>query len=305
MGIWQRWRPAGRVVGLEWRGDSLAAVACHEADGVTQVKDLSVLKFGDAGELAGWAKSQQLKGARCRAVLGVDHYQLLLVEPPDVPAPELRNALRWRLKDMLQMPVEEAVIDYFPLPENGTRGKQKMVYVAAAEKRHIIALAEAARRAEMKLISVDINELAVRNLARRLMCDTGAERGVAVVRLRAGGASVYFYRGGDLYFARNLSLHYGGGLFDEVPGENLALELQRSMDYYERQMGQVPPAVIYVCGEQVFEDKINQDLRGNLAVQVQYLDPGALASLPEAAGAELGQSCLVALGVALSPAQGA
>ena len=297
-GILSRFTRQGPQVGLELLADGAVALSAQERNGV-QTADHLELFSGRALDLTHWSRANQLKGAGCRAVLGFEQYQLLLVEPPDVPAAEMKNALRWRLKDLLNMPLDEAVIDIFELPDDGTRSNKKMLYVAAAEKSRILELADSLRRADLRLLSVDINELALRNLAHKILCDNESERGLALVRLRQGGGSVCLYKGGNLYFARNIALDYGAGLFDDLPEDTLALELQRSMDYYERQMGQASPAVVYICGDNVLEDKLSPGLRANVAAQVQYLDPAAVAVMPDTVTSELRQSALAALGAVL------
>ena len=85
-------------------------------------------------------------------------------------------------------------------------------------------------------------------------------------------------------------------LLDDLPEDALALELQRSLDYYERQMHQTPPSAVYICGTNVSEDKVGQVLRSSLAVPVQFLDPASALGLPEPADGALLQTCLAALG---------
>lgn len=103
-----------------------------------------------------------------------------------------------------------------------------------------------------------------------------------------------------MYLARSFSLNYNGGLLDALPEESLALELQRSLDYYERQMGQAPPAVIYVCGEHVSEDKVGEVLKASLAPRVQWLNPElAVQVAPDEMDDPLAQQCIAAIGAAL------
>src|SRR5690606_37785755 len=73
----------------------------------------------------------QLAGSECNAVLAPRDYNLYLVEAPNVEQAEMRAAVRWKIKDMLDMPVDEAVVDVFPLPEDAFQGRNRMVYVVA------------------------------------------------------------------------------------------------------------------------------------------------------------------------------
>src|SRR5690606_31362999 len=54
--------------------------------------------------------------ARCTTLMGPNDYQLLLVEAPDVEATELRAAIRWRIKDLIDFHIDDAVIDVVEIP---------------------------------------------------------------------------------------------------------------------------------------------------------------------------------------------
>lgn len=291
------------IVGLEFQADGLAIVAQKEKNGMPTVSKVAYLPYERGVPtkqiLKTWVQNNDLAKVPCNVVLAHDSYQIMLVEPPEVTESELRNAIRWRLKDLLTMPVEQAAIDVFFLPEDGTRSKKRMVYVVAAESEKIKEVAELVNYSGLSLESIDIGELAIRNIISRLFCDDNSARGVAVARVRQGSGSVYIYRQGSMYLARTFSIDYNGGLMDDLPEDALALELQRSLDYYERQMGQAPPSVVYLCGDNVTEEKIGATFKASLASQVQLLDPGAVVWLDTGIDTEVVHQCLGALGGAL------
>lgn len=303
----------GTTVGIELQNDGMALAVQEPHTGreaeagsptgtrLVAVDYLPYEKNVATGQLLkNWVADRRLTNAVCHIVLGADTYQILLVEPPDVPDEELRGAIRWRLKDLLSIPVDQAALEVFALPADGSRGNKKMVYVVACESKKIKSIIEMVADAGLVLDSIDINELALRNLVLRLLPPEQAERGVAVARIRSGAGSVYIYRTGNLYLGRSFSLNYNGGLLDALPEESLALELQRSLDYYERQMGQAPPAVIYVCGEHVSQDKIGDVLKASLAPRVQWLNPAlAVQVTQDDQDDQVAQQCVAAIGAAL------
>lgn len=305
---WGLFKKNSAVVGIELQSDGMAVVAQQRTDSVPRVTHMAFLAYTDGvsaeEQLKDWVVQSGLMHARCFVTLASDQYQILLVEPPDVPEEELRNAIRWRLKDLITIPVAQAAIDVFMLPEDGTRSNQKMVYVVAAHEDNIKKLITLVEHGGLQLLAIDIGELAIRNLANAVMCDGTTERSVAVTRIRRGGGSVYIYKQGNMYLARSFALDYKAGLLDDLPEENLALELQRSVDYYERQMRQAPPAVIYICGENILEDKLGSVLKASLGIQIQLLDPTAVVTLAEGVDFSLSQRCLGAIGVAIRQEQG-
>lgn len=202
----------------------------------------------------------------CHVVLRPADYQLLLVDAPDVPEEEMREAIRWRIKDLLSIPLPDAVIDIFNLPADANRSGKRMLYVVVADLATIHHVMGVVKSAGLKLSSIDISELAMRNLT----LFSEQERAVAVARLSEGRGSVSIFRNGDLYLSRQFQLSYNAGLLDDLPDDVLALEIQRSLDYFERQMGQAPPAYIYICGTNVSDDKITQNLRRSLNIPIQF-----------------------------------
>lgn len=209
-----------------------------------------------------------LQRVASNVVMGAGNYQLILGEAPKVPQEELAEALRWRIKDLVQFPIAEAVVDAFFLPEDSARGSSRMAYAVVAQRKFIEAQVSAAKTAGLELRNIDIPELVLRNLA-ETCCDT--KRGVALVKLQQGGGSLQIIRDGNLYLSRQFSLAYNAGLLDDLPGDALVLELQRSLDYFERQMRQVPPSHVYLCGENVTADKITAEIRNSLAVSIHPL----------------------------------
>lgn len=187
----------------------------------------------------GWA------GAPAVVVLPIDQYQVFQVERPEgIEDSELADALKWKLKDFLDFSPSDAVSDVFSFPEDASRGRGPLVNVVAARKSLVQELVALADGAGLELVRVDIAELALRNLASRM--DT-ANRGVALVHLRERYGQMVVCRGDTLYLSRRLDVSYDD-LRDAGRQENavqsLALEIQRSMDYFESQLGQVPPATI-------------------------------------------------------------
>ena len=288
------------LVGLEVSEQGIAFAYVDDADGKAQLRTCDMLMASDGqlpkDQFCDRIQQLNLMGARCNVVLPAGSYNLLLVEAPNVADGELRDAIRFRVKDMLSFPLEEALIDVFPLPADSSRSGRKMVYVVAAKEadvRDIMALVE---QAELKLTSVDISEMALRNITERL--DIG-QRGVAMVRLLQGQATLALLREGSLYLSRQFDLPYNAGLFDELPEDQLVLELQRSLDYYERQMGQVPPGNIYLCGDNVSADKISDNFNASVSADVTALELTDALLSSDSVDESVMQLCVSAIGGAL------
>src|SRR5579859_3279881 len=68
----------------------------------------SVKSEPSAGGLERIAREKHLDRYRRALLLRPGDYQLLMVDAPAVPADEVKSAIRWSVKDMLDYPVENA-----------------------------------------------------------------------------------------------------------------------------------------------------------------------------------------------------
>ena len=300
---WPKKNKTTEFVGLELREDGIAIAHCQKVDYGHLLKHVDFLSAEISSSnhkmLGDYVKNNGLHKLPCNVVLAQGQYQLLVVDAPDVPDAEMRSALRWKIKDLVSTPLDDAAIEFFRLPEDGAHSRKNMVYVVIAEMTRLKSIIELIKSTDLNLLSIDINELVLRNLASSLIDPQFEGRGVAIARLRQGRGSVSLFKQGNLYLSRQFDLDYQAGLLEDLPIDILALELQRSLDYYERQMGQAAPGVVYVCGDGVTEDKISSQLRASLASSIQYLDVTAIFGVPEAVDSMVLQQCLGAIGGSL------
>jgi MSHA biogenesis protein MshI len=185
--------------------------------------------------LAPLSSSRELSRAAVSAVLGTEDYQLVQVEAPDVQPDEMREAIRWQLKDIIGFPVSEAVVDVFQVPEQARYVESRMVFAIAARSEAVRRVVELVRPRVRGFDVIDIPEMCLRNLSSLLPED---EQGVALVVLGEGFAQLTLTCQGVLYLTRRIELDRRSEAVAEEGGtppvvSALALELQRSLDYYE------------------------------------------------------------------------
>ena len=151
--------------------------------------------------LAKLVKDMDLEDKQCSFVLNRKDYNLHLVEAPEVEANELRSAVRWKIKDLLDMKVEDAAIDVFQVPADAYRGRD-MVYVVAALKSKIRSIVDMVTDSGLELAVIDIPELAMLNLSRHYVEDVN---GVAFMDLRRNGSTMNITRNGELFLTRRVN----------------------------------------------------------------------------------------------------
>lgn len=184
------------------------------------------------------AKELQAARYQCTTMLAPDEYQLLSVDAPNVPPDELKVAVRWRLKDMLDYHVDDATIDVLDVPvEKNGAARNHMMYVVAARNQTIQERQDLFGNARIPLSVIDIPEMVQRNIS-ALLEEEG--RGLAFLSFDAHGGLLTVTYGGEMYLARRIELtlpqleQAGQGqrvaYFDRI-----TLELQRSFDHFDRQ----------------------------------------------------------------------
>ncbi len=215
----------------------------HYAHGVmdgTQnvVKCCGTQAFADDKELERRTKELGFDRYQCVTVLASSDYQLLLVEAPNVPAAELRNAARWRVKDMLDYAVDQATIDVLDIPPDPAgASRSHSLYAVAARNEVIQSCMDRFSHARIPLTVIDIEETAQRNIAALL---EPRDRGVALLYVGKSQVLLTVNFRGELYLARRIDvgleelekLAQGGS--DDAKNRIL-LEVQRSFDHLERQ----------------------------------------------------------------------
>jgi len=240
----------------------------------------------------------QLKRARCTTLLDESEYSLLLTEAPDVKPEELRTALRWRVKDLIDFHINDATLDAFELP--GSDGnKAREMYAVAARNEAIRRRADALQDAGINLEVIDIPEMAQRNLAALLPEDA---QGVALLSFTNRGGLLTISRQGDLYLSRALDvgldhLQQSGeltGYFDRV-----VLEIQRSLDYFESHFRQSPVQHLVLTPAGAHLPGLLDHLRNNLSVSVAVMNLAELVEMGSGVPLELEGPCLFTLGAAL------
>lgn len=193
---------------------------------------------GNPASVARAAREMRMASHRCSTLLDLNDYQMLVVEAPNVPPDELKAAMRWRVKDMLDYHIDDATIDVLDIPpdRNGPARGHSMYAVAARNEviRKNVALCD---EAKIPLEVIDIPEMAQRNIANFL---EQPGRGVALLSFDEWGGLLTVSFEGELYLSRHLDVSWrdlAGAGADMLQNffERITLELQRSIDHLERQ----------------------------------------------------------------------
>jgi len=269
-----------------------------------------------ATQLTALAGKYQLDAADCTSLMDGNQSTLLLVEAPEVDPAELKAAVRWRIKDLIDFHVDDAVIDVFDI--EGQRGRTKMMYVVVARIATVQEHINLLENAHVNLGIIDIAELAQRNVAALLPED---QNGVALLHLTARGGLLTLTRQGSLFLARTIEFgteqlaatlspaqDHEFTLDEEEGGppaalrrlmDSIVLEIQRSLDYYESHFGLPPVSGLVVAPLAQPVPGLAGYLGGNLGLPVRTLDLNTVLDCAQTLSDELQARCLPAIGAAL------
>lgn len=251
--------------------------------------------------LARLRKDYDLGGYECLSVMELGSYHLHLVEAPDVQPSELRAAIRWRIKDLIDFHIDDAVIDVFEVANQKAAGSNRMMYAVVARTSAVKQRIDQLTRAEINLTVIDIPELALRNLARLLPEDVG---GVATLYLHRDAGLITITRQATLYLSRRIDTGIADltGIDAEQQKrrfDNIIVEIQRSLDYYESHFSQPAVANVVISPLPEALGTFTEYLNQQLDLQVREMDLNQLIDVPEQMDKEKQGACLLAVGAAL------
>jgi MSHA biogenesis protein MshI len=240
--------PGWMAIALRPQHVSLAHVLPGSAGGRPRLAVLECVareRGTDADALARLRRSFSLQRYRCTALLDHGAYQFVQVNAPSVAADEMKAAMRWAVKDSLDFPADDALIDVLTVPADGAPpGRPPLAFAVAARRDKVAAAVQAFQRAKLRLKVLDITETAQRNVA-ALFEEAG--RGLALLAFHEHGGLLSFTRDGELFASRHIDIPAGTlALADDadVPRrdalfERIGLEVQRSLDNFDRQFSQI------------------------------------------------------------------
>lgn len=224
--------------------------------------------------------TNQLQNADCYGVLSLEDYRLILIEKPKVAENEMGEATKWLVKDLIDFPIEEAVIDFFPAPNRA--GQAEKMYVVVARMQWLSLIADMVAKAGLNFKSLNVAALALRNIFSSMHI--------------IGNSAVFLMRNKDqyyilvikdqlIYLERKLELssqnELDAQMFESFCNE-LVNELQHSIDFYQNRDKTIPVKIFLdpLLGK---NQKLVQFIETTLSLQVEVLDTSKLLHeiLPE------------------------
>ena len=211
----------------------------------------------------------ELEGNAC-LVLNEAQSQVVQIDKPSLPANEMNSALKWQIKDLVSISPNNMVVDYYDAPL--LAGGKERINVVCAPLNELKTLVETTEQGAVKISEITTQEFAFAKLlapqddANLLVCQQPNEEIVLIIVKQQ-----------KIFFQRRLRgfSQIGAKSVEELSFsiiDDIGLEIQRSTDYFERQLKQAPIKAIKVLLPIALENIFVEKLAENSIVPVSLLE---------------------------------
>ncbi len=196
-----------KLVGLRIGSSQLAAALVHNNGSAELLQlarsplDSGVIVGGEVRDPEGLARSlraffreHKLPSESVRVGISNNRIGVRMLEVPVIDDPvQFENALRFRMQEVLPIPIAEAVVDHVVLDDKPNADGKLRVLVVFAHKDLVDGYVDACRRAGLKLAGIDLDAFALlRALSEPSAVDAATDKRTAVVAVAIGHERTIF-----------------------------------------------------------------------------------------------------------------
>lgn len=304
------WRKPDNLSAVGIAGDVAGtAIAVIEGAAAQRPRVLLCAQLDEpATSLPLFCKEHGLQNAACVDVLPPASYGFLQIDVQGLKQDERRETARWQIREFIDYPAEEAVLDLIEVPVAGNEESFR-TFAVAAPREMLKERIKLFKQLALHLKVIDIPEFALRNL---LELYQNEPRGLGLLWVRADNSLLIITRGETFFFSRLINCgmnQLAEGAPTDASGflserlqtqlDGIVLEIQRSLDYCEGnfRLPPVPKIMVSMCGNE--SQEILDYLDHNLQAAVVPTDLREVLDLPLEIDPSMANDCLLALGAAL------
>lgn len=233
---------------VSFKKNELSILCLDSVEDSYKVLLLEKLKFDDLSSLSlilkGMSAQYQFNQMPFDWLLDPDDYQLNLIESMPVPEAEFEKALTWRVRSLINYPIEEAVLEYFELPAKKNTPNSPLIGTVTAQKSRLNATISMFKDCGLSLVKIDIPELAMVKLTDSYELD---EKSTAFLYFYDSFVILNISNRKTLYFTRRITITRVNG--NDIDFEALSLEILRFFDFYRSQWRLSSPTRILVASD--------------------------------------------------------
>jgi MSHA biogenesis protein MshI len=272
------------------------AVACSSNSTNPKITTCSFTPCKDNSQikqcLTGIVLKNNLKKMNCNLVLHPSQYRLTLVNTPNVPQIEYKNAIRWQIKDIINYPLEDAAVEVFY--SDDLQKRPKKIYAIAAQRSFLQNTVNTIQECQLKPIAIDIHEFSIRNLITNLAPENGP---IGFLDIDNTSCLLVIIQQNCIRFVRQIPV----GL-KQLKANNYSIltsELQRSFKYCSTELKQEIPIKFFMPPSMDIDAEITQNIAKNLDKEVSTLNLQKILHFTTPTSQETEMHCWAAVGGAL------
>lgn len=241
--------------------------------------------------LAKIVDKHNLTKTACNWVLHPDYYRLTLLNTPNLPPSEHKNAVRWQIKEVINYPLEDVAVDIF-YPEEIGKNPNK-IFVITAQHSFLQDIVNIIQECGLLPIAIDIREFAVRNLIADI---AKQDEAIGFLSITNDNCLMVFVKQHRIQFVRHIPINLKS---IQANHSILITELQRSFNYCQSELKQEIPIRFLISPDTDLSQEITQDIAKNLNKEISKFSLQKTVNFKLPITQQIESSCWVAVGGAL------
>jgi len=246
--------------------DDLVYLAVSELGKTNNYKIKHLIQLPLNGPALGeFVLANKLKRYPVYLVLGGKQIVTRVINIPNLPRNELKQALKWEVTKYIPIPVEELIFDYEVLDQVSTpTDTQLRIMIIAARKQYIENYCDILAKINLKPMIVDIEGVVLKNLYSCLE-NTKDNTSVCCIYLDEHRGVFSFLNNKKLFFVHNVDWE------QEIILNRLSSEYQRVNNYLQRQL-QIPNTTdLYIFGPLV-DETLYKNIKAEFDLNVKWVN---------------------------------
>lgn len=189
--------------------------------------------------LARMVREHDLVAAKTTIVIPANRIQSTQIESSELPEGDIQTTLPWKMKELINIPPQDMVCDYIDMPLQPT-GQGAKTQVLATAKGYLEAITAPFHDAKAEIAAITTEQFAYAKLQ-----TTEDAAQLVVIQNKKSDAVLLIVKNQEICFARKI--RNSATIMEMTPEQlemggtdSFAIEIQRSIDYFESQLKQPP-----------------------------------------------------------------
>jgi len=212
-------------------------------------------------------KKLNLTNAPVQLVVSNALLEQVSIDKPDLPEEDIPAALQWSLKDLVKIPAADVIADYYDPPIQVSGAKK--IYVVAINKKKLQPWVTLLHENNLVVEGVVNEDLVLGTLV------PGDKKLLLLTQNEGEHPQLHVVSNGKLVVTRKLTRTppiHDIKIDDYQEVEALALELQRSQDFFSGQLRQAPLTTVIIGARHSEPEKLGEALAAQLGLEASLFE---------------------------------